>query len=112
MYMEAHSIHIGPKEVFIVQKEDGHWEALCDCRALKEAGVRIPLTASEAREIISGRTRHIQEVLPNTPPPLREIFVTGTTPAEFDLNVIGQLRAIAVYMNLGYFFESDSEDVG
>jgi len=110
MNTETHSIHIGPKEVFIVRKDNGDWEALCDCRALTDAIVRIPLTASQSREILSGRTRHIQDVLPDTPRPLREIFVTGTTPAEWDLNVIGQLRAHEVYTNLGYFFDTDGKD--
>ena len=72
--------------------------------------MRIPLTDPQAREIFSGTTRLIQDVLPDMHPALREIFVTGITPAEFDLNVRGQLQAEAVYANLGYLFERDCQD--
>ena len=95
---------VGDKEINLFEAADETWTAMCECRALG-ATVQFSLTTEQVKEILSDKRRNIDDVLPDTPPALREIFITGTTPAEFDLNVIGKLRPKHAYKKLGYVFE-------
>jgi hypothetical protein len=74
---------VGGKDIFIDKRGDGMWLASCWCSVLHKM-VQVPLTAEQVEEIISASRRCIDEILPDTPPPLREIFLTGLTPAEFE----------------------------
>ena len=74
---------VGDKDIFIEKTPAGEWSASCWCTVLQKQ-VEIPLTAQQVEEILSDHRRCINEVLPDTPPPLREIFLTGLTPAEFE----------------------------
>ena len=65
---------------------------------------KIPLTEEQAREILGPNRRNINILLPDTPRPLREVFVTGTTPAEWDLMVSGKVKEQAHYEGLNYVF--------
>ena len=74
---------VGDKDIRIEESQDGTWSASCWC-SVSQKTVLIPLTAEQAKEIVSDSRRCIDEILPDTPPPLREIFLTGLTPAEFE----------------------------
>ena len=74
---------VGDKDIFIAKCGDGMWLASCWCSVLLNV-VLVPLTTEQVEEIISDCPRSIDEILPDTPPPLREIFLTGLTPAEFE----------------------------
>ncbi len=80
---------------------DGECRAICHCSVLNRK-VTVNLTEEEARELLSKPRRSIQKVLPNLDYRVREIFVSGLTPAEFDLSFRGRLRANEVYADLGY----------
>ena len=91
----------GLKDILIEQQPDGSRIASCWCSALFQL-VQVPLTAEQADEILSEDRRSIDAILPDTPPPMREIFITGLTPAEFDWAMWRRLRPEEDYEKLGY----------
>ena len=91
----------GSNAILIEQLPDGSRTAACWCSALGQI-VLVPLKAEQAGEILSKNRRNIDTILPDTPPPMREIFITGLTPAEFDLRMRGKLRRKEDYEKLGY----------
>ncbi len=96
----------GGKTVYFIQKEDGSWVASCACRATN-ADVEVPITSGQADELLSRPDvggRRIQDILPDLPHQLREIFVTGTTPAEWDYMMRGRLRPKRAYLRFGYVY--------
>jgi len=98
-------VGIGTKDVYIAELTDGSWCGVCACNALY-AMVKIPLTTEQAQEILSGHRRDINEVLPDTDRALREVFITGTTPAEWDLMLTGHVKPEEEYAELAYVFQS------
>jgi len=89
---------------------------MIDCDILNGEGlVKFKVPTLAATQYFSGGPRpHIQDLFPETPKELREVFVTGMTPAEFDINVKGQRmpKTIAAfkrkYSALGYCFENQA----
>lgn len=73
----------GNKEIIFVEGTDGQWMATCTCDAL-DCGVAVHMTEEQAAELLLGRRRPIDQILPQVERELREIFITGTTSAEFD----------------------------
>lgn len=108
--MTFHIGVFGDKEVYFIEQEDGSWTASCACRATN-ADIEIRLTAEQARKLIE-REREwpgkqlTQDILADIAPQLREIFITGTTPAELDYGMLLRLRSKAHYAKLGYIFHS------
>jgi hypothetical protein len=107
-YFDCFTIRVfGRKEVYFVKNEDGSWLASCACW-VTNADVQIPLTEAQACELASieteGQKRLIQDILPDVPPLVREIFVSGLTPAEFDMACLGTLQSNEVYKKLGLCF--------
>jgi hypothetical protein len=86
-----------------------------DCRVADsrfgESLIRFTVPAVPALVYFEGRrTVPIQELFPDLPAPLRELFITGTSPAEYDA-MLGQCPKakaafIRKYTPLGYVFES------
>ncbi len=101
---ESVEIRIGSKVVLFEPQLDGAVRVSCFCTVLKQT-LSVVLTEKEAREVISRRQRAIQEVLPNINYRVREIFLTGLTPAEFDISLRGKLSSREVYARIGYQFE-------
>lgn len=83
----------------------------CDCAEAPTAYIEFHIPTEVAEIIFSDqpRPRNIQNLLPDLLPALREIFITGTTPAEFDAifgAVPEDLAAFkAKYAPLGYHFQ-------
>ena len=94
---------VNDKLIAFTSQPDGYWIATCTCNVLN-CSIRFPLTADEVSQLLLPDSQRllIQHLLPNTSRWLREIFITGTTPAEFDLNVMGKLRPLRFYRKLGY----------
>ena len=92
---------VGFKEITIEQQPDDSWSASCWCSVFKQT-VRFPISGAQATELLSADCRNIQEVLPDTPRQLREIFLTGATPAEFDKLMSGRAKPKENYTGLGY----------
>ena len=108
MIMEMHFLEVGGKAIKLTRQTDGSWIATCSCNALN-CFVHFPLTAEEVRLLLMPESHRllIQDILPNTVPMFREIFITGTTPAEFDLSIRGKLKSHRVYRKFGYELLAD-----
>ena len=74
---------VGDKNILLEQIGDGMWLASCPCSVTGKL-VKFPITEPQVAEILAADRRNIDEILPDTPAPLREIFLTGLTPAEFN----------------------------
>lgn len=83
--MEVFEIYVpaGRKTIYGIEQTPGTVTIRLDCDVYEMAVFNI--TTEQAREIFNpNRTRHVQDILPDVAPPLRECFVSGITPAEFD----------------------------
>ena len=101
------SRRFGSKEVTFMELEHDRWMAICVCEVL-DCCVVVALTVGQVRELSMGRTerRAIHEVLPNVCLEVREIFITGMTPVEFDQRVRSRVLPKNVYEKMGYVFEA------
>lgn len=75
---------VGDKDIRLEKTEDGNWLVSCWCSVWARR-VQFPMKQEHVENIISNSGQNIQEILPDTPPALREIFLTGMTAAEFEL---------------------------
>lgn len=111
--MPIHELKIGRKTIYLqIEPESAH--ATIDCDQMNPVGmVRIPLTTGQAERILRReQTRElIQDVLPELPPPVREVFTTGTTPAEWDEMFNGGRKHWRYYVNLHYVFDFKEADI-
>lgn len=74
---------VGSKKVYWLQ--DGERAtALCDCEVYTDHCVEVHMTLAQALEIAGGARRSIQDILPDVAKEVREVFISGTTPAEWD----------------------------
>lgn len=75
--------------------------------------MRFTVPLAPARDYFDGPRRNIQDMFPELAPALREILVTGTTPAEWDRMFDGLPETLEEFMEkyrpLGYRFEEDPE---
>lgn len=100
---ETTTINVGFKVVALEMLPDGQAIARCPCHRL-QSEINISLTQAQALELLQPRwsRRSIHEVLPNHPPEIREVFITGTTPAEWDADIRRRMHPAAHYLALGY----------
>ena len=108
----------GRKKIYFMIWQD-RAEALIDDDVVP-AMLRVKLTPEQAYELTNERrTRHMQDILPDLPVSVREVFISGKTPAEWDAMTDGQyqkkLRSEKGYAaikeklkTLGYEFEGDT----
>ena len=95
---------IGFKKILLHNQAKDNWSALCWCYSLARM-VRVRLTGRQVEQLLASDSRNIDEVLPDTPPALREIFLTGFTPAELDEARFSRLRPRRDYAQMGYLIE-------
>lgn len=95
------TIQVGSKTITLELAAEDQVIARCPCTRLKSE-VQVPLTPAQATELFVGSSRSIAQVLPDHPPALREIFITGTTPAEWDATFRRRLRPANEYRAMGY----------
>ena len=110
--MPIEEVRVGSKKLYIIIDGDDSC-AMTDCNEFDQlAPVRIKLTADQAARIVNrpDTREHIQDILPDVPKELREVFVSGTTPAEWDATMRGKRRYWRYYQQLGYVFKP--EDMG
>ncbi len=108
--MKIYIVMIGRKMMNLMEVDDGTIKITCPCYALNRVVV-VKLTRAQAEEIFCrDRTnrRMVRDILPDTPPQVQEIFISGTTPAEWDINVLGRkAQSKEAYSKLGYYFSED-----
>src|SRR5437867_327057 len=95
------------KEFTLLCGPDNSIIAACPCNVL-DGLVVVILTPEQANEIFyqeRAKRRQMDEILPHVPRQVQEMFISGTTPAEWDVNVVGcNPRAKEYYVKLGYVF--------
>ena len=97
-----YSIQIGPKCISGFLLRDGRVRLLCDCDVFPDACVQVFVTQAQADELVSRAERRresklLQDILPDQPAAIREIFISGTTPAEWDAIFHGVTKPIEQY---------------
>lgn len=102
---------IGRRKIYGVPNEDGSYDIVADCTIYPDAVVRFQVTAKAAASYFTDDPRPaIQDIFPDLPGDLRELLITGVTPAEWDIKCKGQAppRTIAefrsIYEPRGYRF--------
>lgn len=98
------TLEVCSKHITVEEQPDGTWLASCPCHAMQTV-LRVRLNADQVNELFGKERRHMQEVMPEVDPKVREIFISGITPAEFDLEFRRKLKPKKVYAELGYEFE-------
>ncbi len=96
-------IVVGQKAIRFENTAEGNVTAVCACNCL-ETEIRISLTQSQAAELMMPRQtrRHVQDILPNHSKEVREVFISGTTPAEYDQAFFRRMRTPEEYTAMGY----------
>lgn len=97
-------LHIGRKTIYVV---DG--KAMIDCRIIGDvAYLSVRLTPDQERRLCAEpRTEHIQDILPEVPKEVREAFISGQTPAEWDELMNGGRKHWRYYLSFGYVFDDE-----
>jgi hypothetical protein len=72
---------VGDKDIVIDKCGYNMWLACCWCNA-SHRQVLVPLTEAQAEELLWVSERPINELSPDMPSAIREIFLTGLTPQE------------------------------
>lgn len=78
-------IRFSGKKGYLLPKREGGVQFLLDCNTTGGM-LRIPISEQQAADFnpVSGaRTKTIPEIFPELAPELREVFISGTTPAEW-----------------------------
>jgi hypothetical protein len=85
---------VGAKKIYGVGLPDGRYRMICDCDVYPNCLVEVYVTAGQANALASGRgeRKSVQSILPDAPRELREIFISGTTPAEWDKDFRGKVK--------------------
>ena len=96
----------GKRELLLIERDDGSFSASCVCDVFN-ATIDVSITREQALELLGSTRRLIQDVFPNLDPRVREMFVTGLTPAELDMTFFGEAKAREAYAGLGYDFSDE-----
>lgn len=95
----------------MVESSPNQFNVFCPCTALNHFLV-IKMTGKQVEEVLlreRWERRPVKDILPDLPPPVQEIFISGVTPAECDMNVLGiGARSNEYYEKLGYGFNLTS----
>lgn len=101
-------LYVGRKTIYLDTDTN---TAIVDCCSIGDvSALHIQLTADQRRRLGTGnqrRTECIQDILPNVPHQVREVFVSGQTPAEWDETFNGGRKHWRHYQDLGYVFDDD-----
>ncbi len=101
----------GRKTIYGMAEADGTVTVMVDCDQINGDGmVKFSIPAALAEKVFNPERReHIQDIAPNLRKEWREIFISGTTPAEYDVlrGDLPKTRAafLKKYQPLGYVFE-------
>ena len=102
--MKIYEFRCGPKKIYGLEYALGRVTLRVDCDIFPEAVIKIEVTTAQADALENRPRPAVQVIVPNMPRDLREIFITGTTPAEYD-KLLGTVKSREEYAKLGYDFE-------
>lgn len=102
-------IRLLDKEAFVTFYNDDTVAVLVDCHVHSGALIRIPMEAHQYHEWRNRDRgigcRLIQEIFPELNSEVREVLVTGMTPAEWSARLGGRKHSLDYLRKLGYEFE-------
>ena len=102
--MKVFELRRGRKTIYGLEETPGTVTVRLDCDVFEMAVFTI--TTAQAGLIFdnakAGVRPHVQDIMPDKSPALRECFISGTTPAEFDRDVRG-LSERKIRANLPYY---------
>ena len=104
--MNTYEFRCGAKKIYGLESASGKVTLRVDCTVFPEAVVEIEVTRAQADALANRHATLITAIVPDMPKELREIFITGTTPAEWDELFGGGPGSRETYAALGYCFES------
>src|SRR5665213_1047821 len=103
--MKTYEFRCDAKKIYGVESALGKVTLRVDCDVFPEAVIEIEVTRAQADALENPRATLITAILPSMPKELREIFITGMTPAEWDELFGGGPGSQETYAALGYCFE-------
>lgn len=113
---ETFEKYLWDKKIFGLRQEDGTVEIVADCSVYPDATVRFRVPGEAARIYFTEGVREsVQTLFPALAPELREILVSGTSPAEWDSRVSDKPMPETeeefkdAYRPRGYVFPDDPE---
>lgn len=87
---------IGQKKIYGIEEPPGTVTVLVDCDVYELAKFKV--TKQQAEELFAQpRQKKIQDIVPELHPALREVFVTGMSPAEWDQCMCGEVKPVESY---------------
>ena len=95
----------GGTPIAFSEQPDGSVRVICFCKHFKCA-IQLRITIDQAVMLLSKDRPNIQDILPDVPREIREIFVSGLSPAELDMTFFGETKSFEHYRKLGYMFET------
>jgi hypothetical protein len=100
---------LGSKTIYGFEQDDGRIKAMAECEVYGPiASVIVLLTKAQAEKLFAdNRTELIQDILPDVPREVREVFISGTTPAEYDFISGRPVKSLKAYG----CYEWDPEDI-
>src|SRR5882672_5348008 len=95
------------KKFYVVETSANLFNVFCPCSVLNRY-IKVTMTGEQVEEVLlreRGKRRFMEDIFPDLPPPVREIFISGTTPAEWAALVLGiGARSDEFYASFGYVF--------
>ena len=98
-------IQLGRKKGYVITNRVGMLEVLVDCD-VTNALVRIPMTADQFTAW-QNKTDLTQNIFPELDKDVREILISGTTPAEWTKMFGGKKFSTKQLQKFGYEFDSE-----
>lgn len=99
-------IQCGKKSGYARTTDDGNNVVIAfDCEVYPDAIIEVTVTKAQYAALLDrshghrtgGPMKLIHEIVPKMDPALREIFVSGLTPAEWDMAMTGKAKAMRKY---------------
>lgn len=99
--MRTFETRVGGKAIYGIEELPGTVTVRSDCKFYDK--VQFKVTTHQAEELfVNHRTKVIQQIVPDLHPALRELFVTGMSPAEWDDCLMGEVKPVDSYPGYQY----------
>ena len=95
--MKTFEIRRGSKKIVGIQESKDVVCFSAPCTVYPECVVEVRVTLAQAEELAGPNRRNVPTVLPDLAKELREIFVSGTTPAEWDELFSSSIKPLSNY---------------
>lgn len=106
----------GGKKIYGLEVEPGRVRVMCDCDVIGgQAGAVLFFISTDQADkvLIPSRAGHVQDICPELPQSLRDVFISGVTPLEWERDVAGaapdsdEMKATWLVFREFYSIEAD-----